>query len=76
MYPERGRLVRCIERYLRPIPLERMAAGDVLLFRTFNDPQHVGLLTLYPTGGLGLMLVAAVVGSFITAAINFIFSKQ
>lgn len=55
MYPERGRLVRCIERYLRPIPLERMAEGDVLLFRTFNDPQHVGLLTHYPTGGLGLI---------------------
>ncbi len=55
MYPERGRLVRCIEKHLRPIPLDRMTEGDVLLFRTFNDPQHVGLLTYYPTGGLGII---------------------
>jgi cell wall-associated NlpC family hydrolase len=51
MYPERGRLVASIRKHLREVPLEHMRAGDVLLFRTFRDPQHVGLLTEYPTGG-------------------------
>lgn len=39
----------------RGIPLDKMAEGDVLLFRTFKDPQHVALLSIYPTGGLGLI---------------------
>lgn len=55
MYPERGRLVASIQKHLREVPLEQMRAGDVLLFRTFRDPQHVGLLTEYPTGGAGLI---------------------
>jgi cell wall-associated NlpC family hydrolase len=55
MYPERGRLVGAIQRHLREVPEEKMTQGDVLLFRTFRDPQHVGLLTEYPTGGAGLI---------------------
>lgn len=55
MYPEHGRLVGTISRHLREVPLENMRRGDVLLFKFFNDPQHVGLLTHYPTGGLGLI---------------------
>lgn len=55
MYPERGRLVGAIQKHLRKVPVEKIAEGDVLLFRTFRDPQHVGLLTQYPTGGVGLI---------------------
>lgn len=55
MYPEQGRLVRSISKHLREIPTERMAVGDVLLFKTFKDPQHVGLLTQYPSGGPGII---------------------
>ncbi len=55
MYPERGRLVSAIQQHLREVPEEKMTQGDVLLFRTFRDPQHVGLLTEYPTGGTGLI---------------------
>lgn len=55
MYPERGRLVGSISKYLREVPSEQMREGDVLLFKFFNDPQHVGLLTHYPTGGFGLI---------------------
>jgi cell wall-associated NlpC family hydrolase len=51
MYPERGRLVGSISKHLREVPIERMRVGDVLLFRTFKDPQHVGLLSDYPGGG-------------------------
>ena len=55
MYPERGRLVGSIQKHLREVPVAKMRAGDVLLFRTFRDPQHVGFLTNYPTGGAGLI---------------------
>lgn len=55
MYPERGRLVESISKHLREVPLDQRCMGDVLLFRTFRDPQHVGLLTEYPSGGSGLI---------------------
>ena len=55
MYPERGRLVRSISKHLLEVPIEKMRVGDLLLFRTFKDPQHVGLLTDYPSGGPGLI---------------------
>lgn len=55
MYPERGRLVGSISKHLREVRISEMRVGDVLLFRTFKDPQHVGLLTEYPGGGSGLI---------------------
>lgn len=55
MYPERGRLVGSISKHLRHVPVEQMRVGDLLLFRTFKDPQHVGLLTNYPGGDLGMV---------------------
>ena len=55
MYPERGRLVLSIAQHLQEVPRGKMAAGDVLLFKTFSDPQHVGLLTEYLSGGNGLI---------------------
>jgi len=55
MYPERGRLVKSIQKHLRRVPTHRMRVGDVLLFKTFRDPQHVGLLSVYPSGGTGLI---------------------
>lgn len=55
MYPEKGRLVGGIAKHLREVKAERMREGDVLLFKFYNDPQHVGLLTRYPSGGVGLI---------------------
>jgi len=51
MHPENGRLVKSIQQHLRQVPIEQMCVGDVLLFKTFKDPQHVGLLSEYPSGG-------------------------
>ncbi len=55
IYPEGGRLVENIAKHLQHIERENMAMGDVLLFKTFKDPQHVGLLSEYPLGGPGLI---------------------
>jgi len=51
MHPENGRLVGSIHQHLREAPRDKMQVGDVLLFKTFKDPQHVGLLSEYPSGG-------------------------
>lgn len=55
MHPENGRLVKSIQQHLREVPKDEMRVGDVLLFKTFKDPQHVGLLSEYPSGGAGLI---------------------
>lgn len=55
MYPEKGRLVSNMAKHLRQVPIEQMREGDVLLFKFYNDPQHVGLLTRYPSGGVGVI---------------------
>ena len=55
MHPEKGRLVGAISSHMREVPIQNMAVGDILLFKTFKDPQHVGLLTQYPGGGPGLI---------------------
>ncbi len=55
MYPEKGRLVKNMAKHLRQVPIEQMREGDVLLFKFFNDPQHVGLLTRYISGGVGVI---------------------
>ncbi len=55
MHPENGRLVKSIQQHLREVPRNEMQVGDVLLFKTFKDPQHVGLLSEYSSGGTGLI---------------------
>jgi cell wall-associated NlpC family hydrolase len=55
MYPEQGRLVRSISKHFLAVPLDERRIGDLLLFRTFRDPQHVGLMSEYPSGGAGLI---------------------
>ena len=65
MYPEQGRLVRSISKHLRSVPLEEQRIGDLLLFRTFKDPQHVGLMTEYPSGGPGLIPCTSSAGAVV-----------
>lgn len=55
MHPEKGRLVSSIQKHLREVSVEDMRIGDVLLFKFHTDPQHIGLLTNYPTGGFGVI---------------------
>lgn len=55
LYPEGKRLELAILNHLRLIPAEKMCEGDVLLFRVFKEPQHVGLVTNYPGGGFGIL---------------------
>lgn len=45
-----GRLLELCRRYLRPRPLQDIAAGDVLVLRFDADPQHLALLGDGPHG--------------------------
>nr|BDD46834.1 peptidase [bacterium] len=53
--PNGKRLQKVLDAYLRPIPLQKIKPGDVLLFRIQHDPQHVGIVSDYPEGKLGLI---------------------
>ncbi len=44
-----------VESHLTQITHKNMQAGDVLLFKFWKEPQHVGILTNYPTGGFGFI---------------------
>jgi len=77
MYPERGRLVRSISKHLKQVPIEKMAVGDVLLFKTFNDPQHVGLLSRYPNSGeLGLIHCNSSAGKVVEQPLSLTWIKM
>lgn len=65
MQPEGEKLVESIEPHLKSIDLEKMKSGDVLLFKFWKEPQHVGIVTKYPTGGLGLIHCNSTSGSVV-----------
>lgn len=52
--PHLDGLQRVVEGNLGP-PVADMRAGDVVLMRFNGDPQHVGLVTDHPEGGLRLI---------------------
>lgn len=55
MYPDGRRLLAAIQAHMRMVAVDDVRPGDVALFKMFSDPQHVGLITDYPGGGIGLI---------------------
>jgi cell wall-associated NlpC family hydrolase len=55
MYPEGEKLAHSIATHLSSVELDKMQVGDILLFKFWKEPQHVGILSEYPTGGFGLI---------------------
>ncbi len=55
MQPEGNRLIEAMRKHLQEIAINQMQIADILVFRTFRDPQHIGLLSQYPTGSLGII---------------------
>lgn len=48
--PYAGLVMQEAERHLERVPAEAMRAGDVLLLRIENDPQHFGIVAEVPLG--------------------------
>lgn len=42
--PEQDKLLRHLSEYAHPIALEAALAGDLLIFRMYHQPQHVGVI--------------------------------
>lgn len=76
MYPEQGRLVASIKQHLREVPKDKMRIGDVLLFKTFKDPQHVGFLSDYPSGGFGIIHCNSSAGKVVEQPISEAWAKM
>ncbi len=55
MSPQTTKLAECFSLYLDLVELADMNPGDILLFKFWQEPQHVGIVSDYPTGGLGLI---------------------
>lgn len=49
------KLLLSIELHLKTVSFEKMIPGDVLLFKLWQEPQHVGILTNYFSGGFGFI---------------------
>lgn len=49
--PDGGHLRAVLTRVLRPVAVETMRAGDVLLLRFEQEPQHLAIVSDYPRGG-------------------------
>jgi len=65
MYPEGEKLAHSISAHLSSVDPAKMQVGDVLLFKFWKEPQHVGILSYYPTGGFGLIHCNSTSGSVV-----------
>ena len=54
-HPDGVSLKSFLDRHLRPVSRSKIRAGDVLLFKIFEYPQHVGIATDHSVGGLGVI---------------------
>jgi len=63
--PNGGKLSSLVEAHLEKIQLENMQIGDILLFKLWQEPQHVGILSNYPTGGFGFIHCSSSSGNVI-----------
>lgn len=49
-WPEKRRMQRECQTYLRHVPIDKMQAGDVVLIQTVEEPHHMGILSDYRDG--------------------------
>ena len=47
--------MQAIAAHLTLVEFNEMRPGDIVLFKFWQEPQHVGILSDYPSGGLGLI---------------------
>jgi len=53
--PQGQKLKAALDEFLEPICKENLQIGDVILFTLAKYPQHVGIVSSYPQGGLGII---------------------
>lgn len=75
MHPEGSRLSETMESHLLSVEFSDMQAGDILLFKFWKEPQHVGILSNYPTGGLGFIHCNSSSGAVVEQPLTDIWSR-
>lgn len=65
MSPQTTKLAEVLGYHLELVATPEIKPGDVLLFKFWKDPQHVGIVSNYPTGDLGLIHCNSSSGSVI-----------
>ncbi len=65
MSPQTTKLAECFSLYLDEVAIADITPGDILLFKLWKAPQHVGIVSDYPTGGFGLIHCNSTSGSVI-----------
>jgi len=69
--PNSERLKETLDAHLRAIPLDKIRAGDVLLFKIIQLPQHVGIVADHPCGeGLSLIHAYSPAGKVVEGTLN------
>ncbi len=76
MQPEGEKLAYSIGTHLSPVEPNKMCLGDILLFKFWKEPQHVGILSRYPTGGLGLIHCNSSSGSVVEQPLSDIWRRM
>lgn len=54
-HPDGVRLKQFLDLHLKTIDTNQIKLGDVLLFKLFSHPQHVGIASNYFSGGIGII---------------------
>lgn len=65
MSPQTTKLAEILGDHLELVSIAKIKPGDVLLFKFWKEPQHVGIVSDYPTEGLGLIHCNSSSGSVI-----------
>jgi NlpC/P60 family putative phage cell wall peptidase len=68
--PNSQRLKETLDRHLEPVNLDKIAPGDVLLFRVIHLPQHVGIVADHPMGGLSLIHAYSAAGKVVEETLS------
>ncbi len=68
--PQGQRLKAALDEFLLPTTYENLESGDVVLFTLAKNPQHVGIISDHPQGGLGMIHALQASGSVCWHAFN------
>lgn len=69
--PDRVSLMRHAHRHMRPIGMEQMEPGDIVVVSFDKDPQHFGILGDYRHGGLSIIHAASHHGAVVEHRLLF-----
>lgn len=53
--PNGNELYSVLQKHFIEIPVDKIAPGDILLFRFAKNPQHVGIVGNHPSGALSII---------------------